>query len=106
MCEKGISPEDRGKCFKQLGKVSVTSTAVREPDLAVEEVGPFVPRDIIPDEEKVAESIPETPRTDTRFKSESSRTQVLGDNPKEVRDHARHSLEPGYYLSASWTKRH
>ena len=28
------------------------------------------------------------PRTDKRFKSESSQTQVLGDNPKEVRDHA------------------
>ena len=62
---------------------------------------PIVARDIIPDEEPVAESIPEAPRTDKRFKSESSRTQVLGDNPQEVRDHARRSWEPGYYLSAS-----
>ena len=36
-----------------------------------------------------------------RFKSESSRTQVLGDSPKEVREHTRRSLEPGYYLSSS-----
>ena len=30
-----------------------------------------------------------------------SRTQVLGDNPKEVSDCARRFLEPGYYVSAS-----
>ena len=41
------------------------------------------------------------PRADKRLKSESSRKQVLGDNPKEVRDRARRLLEPGYYVSAS-----
>ena len=64
LCENRVAPEDRAKCFKQLGQVSVTLTAVREPDLAVEEVGPIVARDTIPDEEPVAESIPEAPRTD------------------------------------------
>ena len=83
------------------GKVSISSPAVRTPELAVEEVGPTVARDVIPDKKPLAESIPEGPRADTRFKSESSRTQVLCDNPREVRDHARRSLEPGYYLSAS-----
>ena len=74
---------------------------VRTPELAVEEVGPMIVSEIIPDEEELAESIPGAPRADRRFKSESSRTQVLGDNPKEVRDHARSSLAPGYYVSAS-----
>ena len=64
-------------------------------------MGPIPAQDIIPDEEPTVESVPEVPRTDKRFKSESSRTQVLGDNPKEVREHARRSSEPGYYLSAS-----
>ena len=41
------------------------------------------------------------PRADKRLKSESSRTQVLGDNPNEARDRARRLLEPGYYVSAS-----
>ena len=38
-------------CLKQVGKVSITSTAVRDPDLAVDEVGPIPAQDIIPDEE-------------------------------------------------------
>ena len=101
LCEKGVAPADRLGCLKQVGKVSITSTAGRDPDLAVEEVGPIVARDIIPDEEPLAELIPEVPRTDKRFKSESSRTNELGDNLKEVREHARRPLEPGYYLSAS-----
>ena len=105
LCEKGVAPEDRAKYLRQVGKVSVTSTAVRETDLAVEEVGPVVVHDIIPNEEPDAESIPEAPRTDKRFKSESSRTQVLGDNPKEVRDHARRCLELGLFVSV-WTKRY
>ena len=75
--------------------------AVRTPELAVEEVGPTVASENIPDEELFAESIPEAPRADKRFNSESSRTQVLGDNPSEVRHHARRSLEPGYCVSAS-----
>ena len=64
-------------------------------------MGPILAQDIVPDEEPTVESIPEVPRADKRLKSESSRTLVLGDNPKVVRDHARRSLEPGYYLSAS-----
>ena len=64
-----------------LGKVSVTLTAAREPDLVVDEVGPMVDGDIIPDEELVEKLNPEAPRTDKRFESESSRTQVVGDNP-------------------------
>ena len=99
LCAKGVAPADRLRCFKQVGKVSITSTAVRDPALAVEEVGPA--QYIVPDEEPAVESIPEVPRADKRLKSESSRTQVLPDNPKKIRDHARRSLEPGYYLSAS-----
>ena len=101
LCEKGVALADRLGCLKQVGMISVTSTAVRDPNLAVDEVGPIPAQDMIPDEEPTVESVPEVPRTDKRFKSESSRTQVLGDNPLEVREHARRSLEPGYYLSAS-----
>ena len=33
--------------------------------------------------------------------SRARAVELSGDNPKEVREHARRSLEPGYYLSAS-----
>ena len=95
LCEKGVGPEERARCFKQLGKVSISMPVVRTPELAVEEVGPMSACEIILDEEQLAEEIPDAPRADKRFKSESSRTQVLGDNPKEVRDRARSSLPPG-----------
>ena len=38
MCEKGVGPEDRAKCFKQLGKDSVSIPVARTTELAVEEV--------------------------------------------------------------------
>ena len=66
----------------------------------MEEVGPLNSPEVIPDTEQHAEMAQDEPRADKRLKSESSRTQVLGDNPKEVRDHARRLLEPGYYVSA------
>ena len=33
LCEKGVGPEDRAKCFRQLGKVTISSPVVREPEL-------------------------------------------------------------------------
>ena len=99
--ERSWRPEDRAKCFKQLGKDSVSIPVARTPELAVEEVGPLNPSEAIPETEQLAEMAQDEPRADKRLKSESSRTQVLGDNPKEVRDCARRLLEPGYYVSAS-----
>ena len=79
LCETGFTPEDRAKCFKQFGKVSISSSAVREPEVVVEEVGPMMAEDIVSEDEPLLEPIPETPRTDKRMKGASSR------NPKEVR---------------------
>ena len=101
MCEKGVGPVKRAKCFKQLGKDSVSIPVARTPELAVEEVGPLNSSEVILDTEQHAETAHDEPRADKRLKSESSRTHVLGDNPKEVRDQARRLLEPGYYVSAS-----
>ena len=56
----------------------------------LEEVEPVVARDLTPDEEPVAEPI----------QREESNSSIGSDNPKEVRDHARRSLESGYYVSA------
>ena len=39
MCEKGVGPEDRAKCLKQLGKDSVSIPVARTPELAVERSG-------------------------------------------------------------------
>ena len=50
---KRLAPKDRAKCFKQLGKISITSTAGRDPDLARDDVGPIPAQDIIPDEEPI-----------------------------------------------------
>ena len=52
MCEKEVGPEDRAKCFKQLGKDSVSISIARTPELAVEEVGPLNPSEVIPDTEQ------------------------------------------------------
>ena len=64
LCEKGVGPEERARCFKQLGKVSISMPVVRTPELAVEEVGPMIASEIIPDEEQLAEAIPDAPRAD------------------------------------------
>ena len=37
--EKGVAPADRLGCLKQVGKVTITSTAGRDPDLARDEAG-------------------------------------------------------------------
>ena len=100
MCEKGVGPENSAKCFKQLGKDSVSIPVARTSELAVEEMGPLNSSEV-PETEQLAEMAQDEPRADKRLKSESCRTQVLGDNPKEVRDCARRLLEPGYYVSAS-----
>ena len=111
MCEKGVGPEDRARCFQQLGKDSVSIPVARTPELAVEEVGPLNSSEVIPDTEQLAEMVQDEPRADKRLKSESSRTQVLGDDPTEVRDCARGLLDqdaacrlldvarPGYYIA-------
>ena len=96
MCEKVVGPEDRAKCFKQLGKDSVSIPVARTPELAVEEVGPLNSSEVVPETEQLADMVQDEPKADKRLKSESSRTKVLGDNPKEVRDCARRLLEPGY----------
>ena len=83
LCAKGVVLEDRARCFKHLGKVSISMPVERTPELAVEELGPMVASESIPDEEQLAETIPEAPKADRRFKSESSRTQALGGNPKK-----------------------
>ena len=64
-------------------------------------MGPLNSSEVVPETEQLAEMVQDEPRADKRLKSESSRTQVLGDNPKEVRDCARRSLESGYFVSAS-----
>ena len=89
MCEKGVGPEDRAKFFKQLGKDSVSIPVARCPELVVEEVGPLNSSEVLPETDQLAEMVQDEPRADKRLKSESSRPQVLGDNPKEVRDCAR-----------------
>ena len=83
MCEKGVGPEERAKCIKQLGKHSVSIPVARTPELVVAEVVPLNPSEVIPDTEQHAEMAQDEPRADKRLKSESSRTQVLGDNPKD-----------------------
>ena len=85
LCEKGVAQRQIGW---DLG-------------MEVDEVGLIQAQDIVSDEEPTVESVPEVPRTDKRFKSESSRTQLSGDHSEEVREHARRSFEPGFYLSAS-----
>ena len=49
MCEKGVGPEDRARCFKQLGKDSVSTPVARTRELAVEEVGPLNSSEVIPE---------------------------------------------------------
>ena len=46
-----VGPEDRAKCFEQLGKESVSIPVARAPELAVEEVAP------LPETEQLAEMV-------------------------------------------------
>ena len=100
MCEKGVGPEERAKCFEQLGKDSVSIL----PELHVfQKLGLLSPSEVLPDTAQLAEMAQDEPRADGRLKNESSRTQVLGDNPKEVRDCARRLLEPGLLRIGFWS---
>ena len=105
--EKGVAPADRLGCL-----VSITSTAGRDPDLARDEGGPIPAQDIFPDEEPTVESVPEMPRTDKRFKNESSRTQVFENTQDVLRSRVityqrLDEMLPGFYISwgtVAWSR--
>ena len=77
-CEKGVAPADRLGCLKQGGKVSITSTAERDPDLAREDVGPIPAQDIIPDEEPTVEVSPRSAKNRQAVEEREQSNSSLG----------------------------
>ena len=87
MCErKELDQRTVPNALNSLARTLSQFRLHRTSELAVEEVGPLNSSEVIPETEQLAEMAQDEPRADKRLKSESCRTQVLGDNPKEVRD--------------------
>ena len=77
MCEKGVGPEDRAKCFKQLGKDSVSIPVARTAELVVEEVWLLSSSEVILETEQLAETVQDRERISVSRAKATPRKSVI-----------------------------
>ena len=102
LCSKGTSPEEREKFFKSLEQLQTQRPEQAVEQLSLEECGPPRAGDVEPEPDRAEEeSVDPNAKRDKRLKSENTRSEALGSNPKVARERARAKLQSGYYVSTS-----
>ena len=93
---------ERARCFQRRAQTVLTRLNHGETQLSGEDTGPLQAGDMIPDAEPHGEPVigPGCLRPDQCSKSDSVRTMALGENPTEVREAARSTMQEGYHLFA------
>ena len=102
LCSKGYSVEDRAKCFKGLESTIPLRPQQELEELRLEEGEQPKATDVEPEPEGHNEAQAESEvKKDKRLKSENTKSESLGSNPKAPRELARAQLQKGYYQSTS-----
>ena len=90
----------RSKCLISLGGSGTATEPQTRPAAQVVEV-PALSSSLSVPPPGLPASAEVEPQTDRRKKTDSARTQALGNNPRECREALRAVCEPGYYICLS-----
>ena len=90
----------RSKCLISLGGTGTATELQTRPTAQVVEV-PALSSSLSVPPPGLPASAEVEPQTDRRKKTDSARTQTLGNNPRERREALRAACEPGYYICLS-----
>ena len=96
------SPEEREKFFKSLEQLQTQRPEQADEQMSLAECGPPRAGDVEPEPDRAEEeSVDPCAKRDKRLKSENTRSEALGSNPKVARERARAKLQSGYCVSTS-----
>ena len=102
LCSKGYSAEDRERCFKGLDRPITQRPQQELEELRLDE-GATPKEAAVEPEPEVQEELRVDPsaKKDKRLKSENTKSDTLGSNPKAARERARSQLQKGCSVSTS-----
>ena len=99
LCSKGYSAEDRAQCLKGLDRPIPQRPQQELEELRLDEAREAA---VEPEPERQEElRVDPSAKKEKRLKSENTKSDTLGSNPKAARERARTQLQKGYYLSTS-----
>ena len=107
LCEKGVAPADLLGCLKQVGKVSITLTAGRDPRFGSGRSGADSrPKTMFPDEEPTVESAPEVTENRQAVQEREQSNSSLGGEPQGSSRTRKTFFGAGILLVSVRTKRY